>query len=274
LLDQFCCHLIRRSAGAPLRARDSTRDPPSRSIPGKAAFLRDGFIHWGMERIVVTCHHQPMKVTAMKILHLDSSALGANSVSRSLTAEVVSELRRVDPSAQVRYRDLAAMVLPAVTEGLLHGMRRFPNQTEQPELTPALRSEVDAAQELLDELLEADTVVIGAPMYNFSIPQPLKAWIDRVVMPGRTFRYTEKGPEGLAGDRRVIVVSTRGSKMSGAPYEVALDHQEAYLLAVLGFIGIKDVKFVRAEGLAMSAHRDESIASAKVHAAQLANELA
>jgi FMN-dependent NADH-azoreductase len=209
----------------------------------------------------------------MRILHLDSSALGANSVSRSLTAEVISELRRVDASAQVRYRDLAAMALPAVTEELLQAMRRLPNPPGQPELTPALRAEVDVAEELLSELLEADALVIGAPMYNFSIPQPLKAWIDRVVMPGRTFRYTAEGPQGLAGGRQVIVVSTRGSKMSGAPHEVALDHQEAYLLAVLGFIGIKDVKFVRAEGLALPGLRDDSIANAKAHATQLAEAL-
>jgi len=204
----------------------------------------------------------------MKILHLDSSALGANSVSRSLTAEVVSELRRVQPSTEVRYRDLAAMALPAVTEELLHGMRRFPNAPAV-EVSSSLRPEVDLAQELLEELIVADTLVIGAPMYNFSIPQPLKGWIDRVVIPGRTFQYTAEGPKGLAGGTRVIVVSTRGGRLSGAPHEVALDHQESYLLAVFGFIGITVVTFVRAEGLSLSGVRDESIANAEAHAAVL-----
>ncbi|HVZ45749.1 MAG TPA: NAD(P)H-dependent oxidoreductase [Ramlibacter sp.] len=208
----------------------------------------------------------------MNILHLDSSALGANSVSRSLTAKMVAQLLRVEPAADVSYRDLAAMAMPAVTEELLHAMRRFPNAAEV-EIAPHLLPEVTLAQELIDQLLAADTVIIGAPMYNFSIPQPLKAWIDRVVMPGRTFRYTAEGPQGLAGGKRVIVVSTRGSRMSGSPYETALDHQEAYLLAVLGFIGIKDVKFVRAEGLGMSALRDEAIAGAEAQAQQLAGEM-
>jgi FMN-dependent NADH-azoreductase len=126
----------------------------------------------------------------------------------------VSELRLVDPTARVRYRDLAAMALPAVTEELLHGMRRIPGAAEVA-LPRSLRPEVDLAQELLDELLEADALVIGAPMYNFSIPQPLKAWIDRIVIPGRTFQYTAEGPRGRAGGRRAIVVSTRGGNCQG-----------------------------------------------------------
>jgi FMN-dependent NADH-azoreductase len=184
----------------------------------------------------------------------------------------VSKLRLADPLSRVRYRDLARMQLPAVTEGLLYGMRRIPGAPDM-EVPRSLRRDVDIAKELLDELLEADMLVIGAPMYNFSIPQPLKAWIDRVVMPGRTFQYTAEGPQGLAGGRRAIVVSTRGGRLSGAAHEVALDHQESYLLAIFGFIGISDVKFVRAEGLALSDLRDGSIASAKVQAAQVAAEL-
>jgi FMN-dependent NADH-azoreductase len=104
----------------------------------------------------------------------------------------------------------------------------------------------------ISEFLKADVLILGAPMYNFSIPTPLKAWIDRIAQAGRTFRYTEKGPEGLAGGKKVLIVSSRGSALVGTPYEAALDHQEAYLAAVLRFLGITDLKVVRAEGLALS----------------------
>src|SRR5882762_4222452 len=158
---------------------------------------------------------------AMNILHLDSSAQGAASVSRSLTAAVVAALRQGLSDARVRYRDLAVEPLPAVSGELLQILRPQPGQT--PEVSPALRVEVDHAEALLAEFLAADTVVIGAPMYNFAVPSALKAWIDRVVLPGRTFSYTAAGPKGLAGGKRVIVASTRGSRLVGASYETLLD---------------------------------------------------
>ena len=106
--------------------------------------------------------------------------------------------------------------------------------------------------------------VIGAPMFNFSIPSQLKAWIDRVVQAGRTFSYSEKGPIGLATGKRAIIVSSRGGIYTGTPYEAALDHQEAYLRTVLNFIGISDISYVRAEGVAISPEKErEAIASAQ-----------
>ena len=111
----------------------------------------------------------------------------------------------------------------------------------------------------MEQFLAADVLVIGAPMYNFSIPSTLKAWIDRVAVAGKTFRYTEKGPEGLAGGKRVIIASGRGGIHTNAP----TDFQEAYLRQVFGFLGVTDIEFVRAEGVAYSPqHRSDAIAGA------------
>ncbi|WP_062537574.1 FMN-dependent NADH-azoreductase [Mizugakiibacter sediminis] len=182
----------------------------------------------------------------MKLLHIDSSALGTHSVSRELSAAIVARLRRQHPTAEVVYRDLAAEPLPHWAPAA--------DATD-----PAVR----AGSAVLDEFLAADVVVIGAPMYNFGIPSQLKAWIDRILVAGKTFRYTARGPEGLAGGRKVIVASARGGIYSDKP---AMDFQEAYLRHVLGFIGIGDVEFVRAEGLNISPEtKAEAIRSA--HAA-------
>jgi FMN-dependent NADH-azoreductase len=104
---------------------------------------------------------------------------------------------------------------------------------------------------VLDEFLSADVIVIGAPMYNFSIPSSLKAWIDRVMVAGKTFRYTESGPEGLAGGKKVIVASSRGGFYGDDSGRAHLDFQEDYLRQVFGFVGITDIEFVRAEGIGM-----------------------
>lgn len=186
----------------------------------------------------------------MNILHLDSSALGADSASRALTAAIVTGLRAAAPAAAVTYRDLAAEPLKPIDGPLLQILRSKAGPAAA--LPPALRHEVDLTETLLAELLRADTVVIGAPMYNFSIPSTLKTWIDRVLQPGQTFAYTAEGPRGLISGKRVIIASTRGSQLSGQPYEAAMDHQEAYLRTVFGFIGLTDLTFVRAEGLGLS----------------------
>jgi FMN-dependent NADH-azoreductase len=180
----------------------------------------------------------------MKLLHLDSSALAVNSVTRELSAAVVARWRALEPGLQVEYRDLDSEPLPHLT-----------GQT----LAKADPAEAEASERTLQQFLEADVVVIGAPMYNFSIPSTLKAWIDRVAVAGRTFRYTENGPEGLAGGKRVIVTSGRGGLHTGAP----TDFQEPYLRQVFGFLGVKDIEFVRAEGVAYSPqHRTDALAGA------------
>ena len=181
----------------------------------------------------------------MKLLHIDSSALGANSVTRELTAAVVARWQDRVPGLQVRYRDLDANPVPHLTGR---------------SLAQADPAEAADAAEVLKQFLEADVVVIGAPMYNFAVPSTLKAWIDRVTVAGTTFRYTENGPEGLAGGKRVIVASGRGGVHIGAPS----DFQEPFLRHIFGFLGIRDVEFVRAEGVAMSPrHRVEAIAAAR-----------
>lgn len=176
----------------------------------------------------------------MKLLHIDSSVLGENSASRSLTAAIVARLRVEHPGMEITRRDLAAQTLPHFTPVL-------------DESHPC----VARNGEILDEFLAADIVVIGAPMYNFSIPTQLKAWIDRIQIAGKTFRYTENGPEGLAGPKRVIIASSRGGIYSEGP-ATAVDFQETYLRHVLGFIGIGDVEIVRAEGLAFGPEQREA----------------
>jgi FMN-dependent NADH-azoreductase len=196
------------------------------------------------------------------ILHIDASPQGAASISRRLTAAVVARLQAANPSARATHRDLIATPIAHLGTDLLEVMRPAPGSV--PRENAAARAELAQTEELLTEFLAADVVVIGAPMFNFSIPSQLKAWIDRVVQAGRTFRYTQEGPVGLAGGKKAVIVSSRGGVYSGTPYETALDHQEAYLKAVLNFIGVTDVSYVRAEGVAVSPEkRREALASAE-----------
>ena len=199
----------------------------------------------------------------MKLLHIDSG-ITANSASRELTQYLVERLQDADGPTTVDDLDLHAQPiehLAAVSLGF---------RTGQDATTQAERDQNALSEKLVSQFLAADTVVIGAPMYNFAIPSQLKAWLDRIAQAGRTFRYTASGPEGLAGDKRVIVVSTRGGQYAGTPAEVAMDHQEAYLRAIFGFMGIQNVEIVRAERLAMD--RDASIAAAKAQIDELARE--
>lgn len=182
----------------------------------------------------------------MKILHVDTSITGPASVSRTLSTEIVEAQQRLHPDAQVTVRDLAAQPVDHLSSAHLAAA-----QGTAPE-DARVRDDVAAGQSALEEFLAADIVVLGAPMYNFAIPSQLKAWIDRLAVPGATFRYTENGPEGLVGSKKLIIASSRGGFYGpGSPAE-ALDHQEAYLRAVFGFFGITDVTVVRAEGVAIS----------------------
>ena len=169
----------------------------------------------------------------MTILHVDSSITGENSATRTLTRSIVDQLKSARWGEEVTYRDLAA-------EPLAH-----------------LTLEAFGDTSVLDEFLAADTVVIGAPMYNFTLPTQLKAWIDRLAVAGKTFRYTEKGPEGLVKGKRVIVAVARGGFYgAGSPAE-ALEHLESYLRGICNFIGVEP-EFVVADGLAVSAEQRES----------------
>jgi FMN-dependent NADH-azoreductase len=193
----------------------------------------------------------------MKILQIDSSPLGDASVSRQLTKATVEAWRARYPQAELVYRDLVADAPEHLTAERL-AVIKFGKDSE---LTPVQAEERALIDAIVGEFLSADVVVIGAPMYNFAVPTQLKAWIDRLAQAGRTFRYTESGPVGLAGGRKVIVASSRGGIYT-AGLE-ALDHQEAYLRTILGFIGVTDIDFVRAEGLSMGPeHRERAVAEA------------
>jgi FMN-dependent NADH-azoreductase len=191
----------------------------------------------------------------MNILYIDASPLGSASISRRLTAEVVEQLRKGDPTALITHRDLIETPISHLSGELLQVLRPAPGST--PPSGPTIRAEAEQTETLLTEFLAADVVVIGAPMFNFSIPSQLKAWIDRIAQAGRTFRYTAEGPVGLAGGKKVIVVSTRGGIYAGTDYEAVMDHQESYLRTVLNFLGISDVTFVRAEGMGLGAEKQK-----------------
>ena len=157
----------------------------------------------------------------MTILKIDSSITGDNSVSRQLTTATVEQLSRQNPGSRVIDRDLVATPLSHLTLG------------------------GSGDEDILEEFLAADTVVVGAPMYNFSVPSQLKAWIDRIAVAGKTFRYTEAGPEGLAGGKRVVVAISRGGFYTP---DNAFEHVESYLKSLFNFIGIEP-EFVRADGV-------------------------
>ena len=183
----------------------------------------------------------------MKLLHLDSSILGENSVSRAVSAAVVAQLKSAHPQLEVAYRDLVADPLPHLTLAAL------------------------ADHELVDQFLASDVVVIGAAMYNFSLATQLKAWIDRVSIAGKTFRYTEAGAQGLAGGKRVIVALSRGGLYGAGSPAAAMEHAETYLRGVFGFLGVTDLEFLIAEGIAMGPEqRASALAGALGAAGQVA----
>ncbi|MCP1649494.1 MULTISPECIES: FMN-dependent NADH-azoreductase [Pseudomonas aeruginosa group] len=178
----------------------------------------------------------------MKLLHIDSSILGDNSASRQLSAELVAAWAAAEPGVEVTYRDLAADAISHLSSASLVAAG-----TPAELRDAAQKHEAALGEKSIEEFLGADAIVIGAPMYNFSIPSQLKAWIDRIAVAGKTFRYTESGPEGLAGGKKVIIVSTAGGIHAGQPSGIA---HENYLELVLNFLGITDIEVVRAEGLA------------------------
>ena len=169
----------------------------------------------------------------MTILHIDSSITGENSASRAISRSIIDQIKASQWGEAVVYRDLVADPLPHLT----------------------LASFQD--QEVLDEFLAADTIVIGAPMYNFTLTTQLKAWIDRILIAGKTFRYTPDGPEGLAGGRRVIIALARGGIYDAGSPAASLEHLESYLRGVFNFIGI-DPEFVAADGLNISPEQREA----------------
>jgi FMN-dependent NADH-azoreductase len=166
------------------------------------------------------------------ILHIDSSITGDASASRTISAKILDRLLAESPQSNVLRRDLVAQPLPHLTLASMNDV------------------------EVLEEFFEADTIVIGAPMYNFTLPTQLKAWLDRILVAGKTFRYTAQGPEGLAAGRRVIIALARGGIYDAGSPAASLEHLETYLRGVFNFIGI-DPEFVAADGLAISPEQRE-----------------
>ena len=180
----------------------------------------------------------------MKLLQIDASALADTSVTRQLTAAIVARWRQQVPGLEVQVRDLDRDPLPHLSGDILAG-----------------RDQIGTArgEAALEQFLAADVVVIGAPMYNFGLPSSLKAWIDRIAVAGRTFRYTESGPVGLAGGKRVVLALAAGGAHQGQP----TDFVEPYLRQVFGFLGVTDIEVVRADGVSLSpAHREAAITGA------------
>ena len=200
----------------------------------------------------------------MKILHLDSSVTGEKSVSRSLTAAAAERLKSQHPDAEYVYRDLINDTLRHYTAVL----RMYGDNADQG--TPEQKQELATGKQILDEFLSADVIVVGAPMYNFSVPSQLKSWIDHIAVPGVTFKYGPTGPEGQCGGKKVIILSTRGGQYGpGTPFE-PYDFQEKYLRAVFGFLGIQDVTVITAEGVARGPEiAAEAIAGAKAKISNL-----
>lgn len=179
----------------------------------------------------------------MKILHIDSSILGSSSVSRLLSAGIVARLQDLHPGSEITYRDLTVDTALHLSE------QHLPGQKGAAITDPLLGADLAVGNGYIDDLFAADTVVIGVPMYNFSIPSQLKGWIDRIAVAGRTFKYDANGVQGLVTGKKLFLASSRGGFYTGDSPMAFLDHHEPYLKGMLGFIGITDVTVIRAEGI-------------------------
>jgi FMN-dependent NADH-azoreductase len=200
----------------------------------------------------------------MKLLHVDSSIQGATSVSRQISGAVVERFRSIVPGLEVVRRDLAAEPLAHLSGDHLAAAQGIPPQTT------LLQMELTTGLSVLDEFLQADIVVVGAPMYNFTIPSQLKAWLDRIVIAGKTFRYGPTGAEGLAGGKRVVLALSRGGSYGAGAPAASYEHGESYLRVIFGFIGVTNPDVIIAEALQLGPElRQKSIEAALQAAAQL-----
>lgn len=201
----------------------------------------------------------------MNVLILKSSAQGGSSVSSGLADGLAARIRRTDPGAAIVERDVGAEPVPHLVEQTVGGIRAKAE-------TEAERNAQALSDALIGELQAADLIVIASPMYNFGISSTLKAWFDHVLRAGITFRYTETGPEGLLKGRKAVVIESRAGLYSEGP-AVKMDGQEPHLRTLLGFIGIEDVTFVRAEGLAFGPEAaDKALAAAEAELDKLVGD--
>jgi len=198
------------------------------------------------------------------VLFVTSSPFGSQSYSQRIARGIVDDLKIQDPSVRVVVRNLAKEPVPHASEDFAIGRNLQLDQRNDATLRALALSDA-----LVDELAAADVIVIAAPMHNFGIPSALKAWIDHIVRPGRTFTYSDKGPRGLLEGKKVVLVLARGGVYSKGPMQ-PYDFQEPYLRAILGFIGLTDVDVVRVEGVALG---DDAVKSALASATAQAGEL-
>lgn len=222
----------------------------------------------------------------MKVLHIDSSIAGGASVSRQLTAGIVKRLEEQAADLAVVYRDVVVELVPQQSTALhfaklklLNDAAMLPDASKDAfdaavaagaTLDEVGQRELQGARAVLEEFLNADVVVIGAPMYNFGIPSQLKAWIDCLFVPGKTFTYTASGPKGLVSGKKIVIASSRGGIHSSPSPTASMDHQESYLTTCFRFLGVTDVSFVRAEGLGISTeHRLRAISTAQAEIVNL-----
>src|SRR5712692_3292243 len=198
----------------------------------------------------------------MKLLKIDSSAR-RSSVSRQLTAKFVEAWKEENPDGVVLERDLSTTLLPHITDdwSATYG--------DPSELTPAQQQYLSTSDALIEELVGADTIVVGAPMYNFTISWELKAWIDQVVRVGKTMSYGATGPKGLLGGKKVVVITSRGGAYSADSPDAHPEFQESYLRRILGFIGLTDITFIHAESQARPEQAASSFAVALARISQI-----
>lgn len=197
-----------------------------------------------------------------QVLVIESSARQQGSVSRLLTEQFIARWQAAHPADHITVRDLAVEQVPHLDANLLGGWMTPAEQQSEAE-----RAALALSNTLTDEVLAADVLVLAAPMYNFTIPSTLKAWLDHVLRAGVTFKYTETGPQGLLSGKRAFVLTARGGIYAGG----SMDHQEPYLRQALGFIGIHDVSFIHAEGLNLGGDfLEKGLAEAKAQLAQVA----
>ena len=203
-----------------------------------------------------------------KILHVSSSPRGDASYSNQVAARLIRELKQANPQTTVTVRDLAQDPLPHIDADFVAATRSADGPRTERQRTILAQSDA-----LVDELLAADTIVIAAPMINFSVSTTLKSWFDYIARAGRTFSYSEAGPKGLATGKRVIIVRASGGVYSGE--NAAFDFQIPWLRNMLGFLGMTDVEVIRVEGTAFGpVAADKALERATAHARELVCALA
>ena len=194
----------------------------------------------------------------MKIVHIDSSIAGREATSSLLAKSIVDQLTN-NQDAQVHYRDLNQEVLGHLSEEIFSGFQLEPAQRNDVQQAAAKRSE-----NYIAELKDADALVLAVPMYNFSTPSTVKAWVDHIARAGVSFSYGENGPVGLLNVKKAYVVSTRGGQYANT----AFDHQSSWIEQVLKFVGVQEVEFIYAEGQA-GGNAEQAVKAANEKIAEL-----